>query len=141
MLTCIEEIDHGLHPHVLSLLTLRLREASARGQFLVTTHSPVLVNALEPEELIVCERLPSGASRIPARSLEDIQRIIEKSEYEPMGDLWYSGALGGACGVRRPLAAVQRSVIVVAGEDPNDCKVLQHLIPALHPGPCRKWSS
>ncbi|MGW0139096.1 AAA family ATPase [Streptomyces calvus] len=96
LLTCIEEIDHGLHPHVLSLLTLRLREASARGQFLVTTHSPVLVNALEPEELIVCERLPSGASRIPARSLEDIQRIIEKSEYEPMGDLWYSGALGGA---------------------------------------------
>ncbi|MFI8242397.1 AAA family ATPase [Streptomyces sp. NPDC085866] len=96
LLTCIEEIDHGLHPHVLSLLTLRLREASARGQFLVTTHSPVLVNALEPEELIVCERLPSGASRIPARSLEDIQRVIEKSEYEPMGDLWYSGALGGA---------------------------------------------
>ncbi|MFD8538973.1 AAA family ATPase [Streptomyces rubrogriseus] len=96
LLTCIEEIDHGLHPHVLSLLTLRLREASTRGQFLVTTHSPVLVNALEPEELIVCERLPSGASRIPARSLEDIQRVVEKSEYEPLGDLWYSGALGGA---------------------------------------------
>ncbi|MFM9451713.1 AAA family ATPase [Streptomyces europaeiscabiei] len=96
LLTCIEEIDHGLHPHVLSLLALRLREASTRGQFLVTTHSPVLVNDLEPEELIVCERLASGASHIPARSLEDIQRVVEKSEYEPLGDLWYSGALGGA---------------------------------------------
>ncbi|MFI5792135.1 AAA family ATPase [Streptomyces sp. NPDC051677] len=96
LLTCIEEIDHGLHPHVLSLLALRLREASARGQFLVTTHSPVLVNEVEPEELIVCERLASGASRIPARTLEDIQRVVEKSEYEPLGDLWYSGALGGA---------------------------------------------
>uniref|UniRef100_A0AAU2A793 AAA family ATPase n=1 Tax=Streptomyces sp. NBC_00093 TaxID=2975649 RepID=A0AAU2A793_9ACTN len=96
LLTCIEEIDHGLHPHVLSLLALRLREASAHGQFLVTTHSPVLVNELEPEELIVCERRPSGASHIPARSLEDIQRVVEKSEFEPLGDLWYSGALGGA---------------------------------------------
>ncbi|MDX2524093.1 hypothetical protein [Streptomyces europaeiscabiei] len=25
---------------------------------------------------------------------------------------------------------------MVAGEDPNDCKVLQHLIPALYPGSC-----
>lgn len=95
LLTCIEEIDHGLHPHALSLLAVRLREASSRGQFLVTTHSPVLINELEPEEFVVCERLPSGASRIPARRPEEIQRVIEKSEYEPMGDLWYSGALGG----------------------------------------------
>ncbi|WP_258872953.1 hypothetical protein [Streptomyces sp. M7] len=36
----------------------------------------------------------------------------------------------------KPVRGRQRSVIVVAGEDPNDCKVLQHLIPALHPGPC-----
>ncbi|WP_279617300.1 AAA family ATPase [Streptomyces bungoensis] len=95
LLTCIEEIDHGIHPHALSLLAGRLREASVRGQFLVTTHSPVLVNELEAEELVVCERLPSGASRIPARRPEDTQRVIEKSEYEPMGDLWFAGALGG----------------------------------------------
>ncbi|MEU6367483.1 AAA family ATPase [Streptomyces sp. NPDC046931] len=95
LLTCIEEIDHGIHPHALSLLAGRLREASVRGQFLVTTHSPALVNELEAEELVVCERLPSGASRIPARRPEDTQRVIEKSEYEPMGDLWFAGALGG----------------------------------------------
>ncbi|MGW1716620.1 hypothetical protein [Streptomyces sp. NPDC002156] len=36
----------------------------------------------------------------------------------------------------KPVRGRQRSVIVVAGEDPNDCKVLQHLIPALYPGSC-----
>lgn len=36
----------------------------------------------------------------------------------------------------KPVRGRQRSVIVVVGEDPNDCKVLQHLIPALHPGAC-----
>ncbi|UZJ33835.1 AAA family ATPase [Streptomyces endophytica] len=97
LLTCIEEIDHGIHPHALSLLAGRLREASTRSQFLVTTHSPVFVNDLEPEEFVVCERRRSGASLIPARRPEDTQRVIEKSEYEPMGDLWYSGALGVAC--------------------------------------------
>ncbi|MFE1550708.1 AAA family ATPase [Streptomyces sp. NPDC058718] len=95
LLTCIEEIDHGIHPHALSLLVGRLREATTRSQFLVTTHSLVVLNDLEPEELVVCERLKSGASEIPARRPGDIQRIIEKSEYEPMGELWYSGALGG----------------------------------------------
>ncbi|MEU1786219.1 AAA family ATPase [Streptomyces sparsogenes] len=95
LLTCIEEIDHGIHPHALSLLAGRLREASTRSQFLVTTHSPVFVNELEPEEFVVCERRRSGASLIPARRPEDTRRVIEKSEYEPMGDLWYSGALGG----------------------------------------------
>ncbi|MFI0827040.1 AAA family ATPase [Streptomyces roseolus] len=95
LLTCIEEIDHGIHPHALSLLVGRLREASTRGQFLVTTHSLVVLNDLEPEELVVCERRGSGASVIPARRPRDIQRIIEKAEWEPIGELWYSGALGG----------------------------------------------
>lgn len=95
LLTCIEEIDHGIHPHALSLLVGRLREASTRSQFLVTTHSLVVLNDLEPLELVVCERRKSGASVLPARRPKDIQRIIEKSEYEPMGELWYSGALGG----------------------------------------------
>lgn len=95
LLTCIEEIDHGIHPHALSLMVERLREASERSQYLVTTHSPIFVNELDPEEFVPCGRRPSGASVIPARKPRDIRRVIEASEYEPMGNLWYSGSLGG----------------------------------------------
>ncbi|WP_319365111.1 AAA family ATPase [Streptomyces scabiei] len=95
LLTCIEEIDHGIHPHALSLMAQRLREASERSQYLVTTHSPVFVNELEPEEFVPCERRRSGASVIPARKPEDTRRVLEVSEYEPMGNLWYSGSMGG----------------------------------------------
>ncbi|MER7121192.1 AAA family ATPase [Streptomyces goshikiensis] len=95
LLTCIEEIDHGIHPHALSLMAERLREASERSQYLVTTHSPIFVNELEPEEFVPCGRRPSGASVIPARKLRDIRGVIKASEYEPMGNLWYSGSLGG----------------------------------------------
>ncbi|MFB7438962.1 AAA family ATPase [Streptomyces mirabilis] len=95
VMTCIEEIDHGLHPHALELLAERMREASERTQLLVTTHAPVLVDQLEPGEVVICERDAKGASRIPATSAESIQEVVEASEGLPLGELWFSGALGG----------------------------------------------
>ncbi|MET7373441.1 AAA family ATPase [Micromonospora arida] len=94
-LTCVEEIDHGLHPQALELLVERLREASERTQFLIATHSPALADRLEPEELVVCERRDDGSSAIPALTAQRIEGIVEASEGLPLGDLWFSGALGG----------------------------------------------
>ena len=94
-LTCIEEIDHGLHPQALELLVERIREASERTQFLIATHSPALADRLRPEELIVCERGSDGASRIPALTRERLEAIVERSEGLPLGELWFSGVLGG----------------------------------------------
>jgi hypothetical protein len=78
-LTCIEEIDHGLHPHILDRLVELLRQASNRTQFLIATHSPALVNRLTPDELIVCERGEDAASRIPAidpATVRDMEREL-----------------------------------------------------------------
>ncbi|MER7165306.1 AAA family ATPase [Micromonospora sp. NPDC000207] len=94
-LTCVEEIDHGLHPQALELLVERLREASERTQFLIATHSPALADRLNPEELVVCERRDDGSSAIPAISAGRIDDIVTASEGLPLGDLWFSGALGG----------------------------------------------
>ncbi|MFJ9647465.1 AAA family ATPase [Streptomyces sp. NPDC101206] len=94
-LTCIEEIDHGLHPQALALIVKRLREASSRSQFLVATHSPSLVDRLLPEEIVVCERDEEGASVIPALTVEEVRAIVEESGDQPLGELWFSGVLGG----------------------------------------------
>ncbi|MFH9871190.1 AAA family ATPase [Streptomyces lydicus] len=94
-LTCIEEIDHGIHPHALELLAVRLREASRRAQFLVTTHSPVFVSELTPDEFVVCERDADGASRIPALTPDEVREVIEASEGMPIGELWFANTLGG----------------------------------------------
>ncbi|WP_431936938.1 AAA family ATPase [Micromonospora sp. RP3T] len=95
-LTCIEEIDHGLHPHILDRLVELLREASSRTQFLIATHSPALVNRLKPEELIVCERGEDAASRIPAIAPETVKAMEQELHGElGLGELWFSGALGG----------------------------------------------
>lgn len=94
-LTCVEEIDHGLHPQAVELLVDRLRSASTRTQFLIATHSPALSDRLKPEELIICERRNDGSSAIPALQESDIRRIVGASGDMLLGELWYSGALGG----------------------------------------------
>ncbi|MDP9841693.1 AAA family ATPase [Streptosporangium lutulentum] len=94
-LTCVEEIDHGLHPQALELLVERIREASERTQFIIATHSPAFADRLQPEELIVCERGEDGSSMIPAISIAQVEEIVRASEGMPLGELWFSGALGG----------------------------------------------
>lgn len=98
-LTCVEEVDHGLHPYALDLIVDRLREASARTQFMIATHSPTLVNRLRPNELIVCERGVDGASMIPAIEPDSVRRMEKAADGKlRLGELWFSGALGGGLG-------------------------------------------
>jgi predicted ATPase len=95
-LTCVEEIDHGLHPHALDRIVERMRSASRRTQLLVVTHSPALANRLHPHELVVCERnVEEGSSLIPAISRRNVAKMAAASGLLP-GELWFSGALGGS---------------------------------------------
>lgn len=94
-LTVIEEVDHGLHPYALDVIVDRMRESSTRTQLLVASHSPTLVNRLDPSEIIVCDRDPeTGASVIPAISSEEIAEATNGSDWQA-GELWFSGILGG----------------------------------------------
>ena len=94
-LSCIEEIDHGFHPYALDRIVDRLRIASQRTQLLLASHSPTFVNRLKPDEVIICERDPeTGASRIPALTQEDVERIMDADELG-LGELWFTGTLGG----------------------------------------------
>lgn len=94
-MTAIEELDHGLHPYALDILVDRLRAASSLTQLLLTSHSPTLINRLEPEELIVCRRDPAtGASIIPVLSAEELHAAADDSELG-LGELWFGGAIEG----------------------------------------------
>ncbi|MFP4649226.1 MAG: AAA family ATPase, partial [Halorhodospira sp.] len=57
-LVAIEEPELGLHPDILPTVAELLEEAAERTQLLVTTHSDILVDALNhrPEDIVVCER-------------------------------------------------------------------------------------
>ncbi len=95
-LTCLEEVDHGLHPHALDRVVDRLREASTRTQIILATHSPALVNRLKTDELIVVEREEeTGGTHLFRPASEMVAELRKDTDYE-LGELWFSGALGGS---------------------------------------------
>lgn len=92
-LVCIEEPELGLHPDVLPTLAQLLRDASERTQLVVTTHSPILIDALSetPEAVLVCERDESG-SHLTRLDGDELKPWLEKYR---LGQLWTRGDLGG----------------------------------------------
>jgi predicted ATPase len=103
----IEEPENQIHPRILTELVEECRAASERSQLLITTHSPVLVDALRPEELWVLHRDGDGFTR--ARRASGIQGIGESMhEGATLGQLWLEGYLDdgpGAAGPGTPFPA------------------------------------
>ncbi|MGI4953945.1 MAG: AAA family ATPase [Janthinobacterium lividum] len=94
-LTCMEEVDHGLHPHALDRVVARLRQASEKTQIILATHSPALVNRFAATELIIVERdIESGASRLQRPDRNLVNDLMNRTDYQ-LGELWFSGVLGG----------------------------------------------
>ena len=83
-LTIIEEPELHLHPGALAVLVDVLREASLRGQILVTTQSADLMNELASDELRVVEKI-DGVTHIGP--VDDEHRKSVEMELFTPGDL------------------------------------------------------
>ena len=69
------------------------RAASEHGQFLVTTHSPFFVNALQPEEVRVLYRDERGYTQaVRAADITGIPQFMEAGA--SLGHLWLEGRFG-----------------------------------------------
>lgn len=92
-LTCIEEPELGLHPDILPKLADLLREASTRGQLIVTTHSDILIDAMSktPEVVVVCSK-EEGETRMERLKADDLKEWLTKYR---LGQLWMKGQIGG----------------------------------------------
>lgn len=89
----IEEPENFLHHTLLLPLAEELREASARSQLLVTTHSPLLLDAFRPQEVRVLERGDDGFTRVQRVSdLPHIATFIDAGAQ--LGQLWTERRFG-----------------------------------------------
>ncbi len=91
-LLCFEEPENYVHPRLLKLMVDLLKNASEKTQVLVTTHSPYLVNLLQPEDLFIVEK-QDGKTQV--KKAKDKKGIKEASKTLGLGEMWYSGSLGG----------------------------------------------
>ena len=92
-LVCIEEPELGMHPDIIPTIARLLKEASERTQFIVTTHSDLLVDALsdEPESVVVCEKV-RGQTQMQRLDASQLGQWLEKYR---LGELWMKGEIGG----------------------------------------------
>jgi predicted ATPase len=104
-IVCFEEPDHGIHPRLLQ----NIRDAMYRlaypkdfganrepVQVIATTHSPYLLDLYKehPEEIVIAHKDELGAhfDRLSEKSY--ISKILEAGG-APLGEIWFSGILGG----------------------------------------------
>ena len=74
-LIAIEEIENGLDPWTLRFVLDSLRQASIEGvQILLTTHSPFLLDHVEPAEVLHVRRIKGDTVYEPITSFEDVVR-------------------------------------------------------------------
>ena len=85
----IEEPENGIHPHAASMVVQVLRELSLTGaQVLMTTHSPLLLNQVSPEDVMVVTRRPD--SGISVKPMVDTKLFAERIRDFDLGELWYN---------------------------------------------------
>jgi hypothetical protein len=65
----IDEIDLHLHPSLQRILVPRLREALPRVQWIVTTHSPLVLSSFDTAEIIALDRDEPGGVRFLDRQI------------------------------------------------------------------------
>ena len=99
----IEEPERGVHPRLLRNIQTALYRLSYPEQFgeerqpvqvIATTHSPYFLDLYKdhPEEIVIAQKTSDGAA---FERLSDQPDIMEVLDDAPLGEVWYSGILGG----------------------------------------------
>ena len=100
---CIEEIDRGIHPRMLREVRdalYRLSYPKSFGltqrpvQIVATTHSPYLLDLFRehPEEVVLAHKQGTEARFERLADRADLAEMLREGS---LGDMWFSGILGG----------------------------------------------
>ena len=99
----IEEPERGIHPRLLRNIQTALYRLSYPEQFgedrqpvqvIATTHSPYFLDLYKdhPEEIVIAQKTDDGAAFERLSNQPDIMEVLDDA---PLGEVWYSGILGG----------------------------------------------
>jgi len=89
---CIDEPETGLHPDMINTVADAIKHASKETQFFIATHSPLLLNAFDLEDVLIFEKDEKNQTKVEYKSEEDFEGWNENSL---VGQLWLNGQLGG----------------------------------------------
>jgi predicted ATPase len=91
----VEEPENHVHPSALKAFAEHLRDASARVQVVVTTHSPLLLDCFEdPKDIRIVRRTPEGTRVSEEPNPEGVERALEESGFG-LGEFYETSGFGG----------------------------------------------
>jgi predicted ATPase len=88
----IEEPENGLHPSRIKEIMSIIRELSKTTQVLIATHSPLVINEMEPEEVTILWRDDEKGTQ--AMPIAETSNFKDRSQVYALGELWLSYADG-----------------------------------------------
>ena len=90
-LILIEEPENGIHPKrlrdVINIVKQEFK-SQQRSQFILTTHSPYVLDSFDPEEVTLCRQNDDGS--VTARNLSESDLVKEQLEIFTLGEIWTS---------------------------------------------------
>jgi predicted ATPase len=99
---CFEEIENGVHPWLLHRMMEVLKILSTEGitgkpvQVLITTHSPVLLNYVEPHQVRAVELDKEGKTQVHTLPTDSVRFQKALEAYDgALGELWFTNVFGG----------------------------------------------
>ncbi len=87
----LDEPELGLHPYAITLLASLMKKASNDAQVIVATQSSLLLDHLEPGDVLVADRV-EGATQFTRLESSRLESWLE--DYS-LGQLWEKNELGG----------------------------------------------
>lgn len=89
-LILLDEIEDGIDPHILPRLVSDMR-AETSAQLVITSHSPILVNYVEPSHAVIVNRDRNGRTYVAKAS--DLRTFIAGDDVFGAGELWLNTSL------------------------------------------------
>jgi predicted ATPase len=89
---CIDEPETGLHPDMINTIADSIKYAAKETQFFIATHSPLLLNAFNLDDVLIFEKDKKNQTKVEYKSEDDFEDWNENSL---VGQLWLNGQLGG----------------------------------------------
>jgi predicted ATPase len=88
----IDEPESCLHPDMIRSVARMMKEASKDSQIIIATHSPLLLNSFELDDILVFEKNENNETGIVRYSEDD---FADRAGDLLPGQLWLNGEIGG----------------------------------------------
>lgn len=91
-IVCIDEPETSLHPDMINTIAEAIKQASKETQLIISTHSPLLLNAFKLDDILIFEKNTDNETTVSRKSMDEFDGWVDDFM---VGQAWLQGLMGG----------------------------------------------